>query len=639
MNTVVHRNYVFDGFTVDLARGCLMLDGEELKLRPKSFKALVYLVENTGRLISKEELIEAIWPDVAVTDDSVVQCLIEIRKALGGDVQRYIKTVRRRGYIFDAQVAVNDRAPDALKQRGLDAEIAKAADDAAKTAYGPPVSPKAPSLFSRLRDNKKALATLIFAFALLSVVLYRFALRGQLGSSPAEFRSLAVLPFKEIGAAAGDDEFLGLGMTDTLIAKLSNVKEIIVRPTSAVSPYAKPDQDPVAAGREQGVDAVLDGSIQKSGVDIRVSVQLWRVKEDKVIWADTFREQHAGIFTLEESIAQRVVEALSLHLNGGEKHQLTKHGTRNVEAYLSYQRGNQYLRQNTRAGDIKALEYFRDAIQKDPNFALAHVALAGIYNNSNGRYPHLPRMESRQIAESELHTALELDSNLAEAHALIGDMRLAEEDYSAAEKELERAMELGPSSAGVLESYWRYLMLMGKYDDAITVGQRESDLDPLSPNKKGIVPYIQLSAGRCDQALEGFQKVLREDPTYIPARNNIGGAYICKGAYKQAAEELEKSVPLQDDPERGSFERLAFAYAKSGQREKAQKMLRELKKDRYRAFAVIYAGLGENDRAFEYLEKAYKDRSGPPYLRSGALAVLQTDPRWADFARRKGFAE
>ena len=248
-------------------------------------------------------------------------------------------------------------------------------------------------------------------------------------------------------------------------------------------------------------------------------------------------------------------------------------------------------------------------------------------------------MESRQIAESELHTALELDSNLAEAHALIGDMRLAEEDYSAAEKELERAMELGPSSAGVLESYWRYLLLMGKYDDAIAVGQRESDLDPLSPNKKGIVPYIQLSAGRCDQALEGFQKVLREDPTYISARNNLGGAYICKGAYKEAAEELEKSVPLQDDPKRGSFARLAFAYAKSGQREKAQKMLRELKKDRYRALGVIYAGLGENDRAFEYLEKAYKDRSGPPYLRSGALAVLQTDPRWADFARRKGFAQ
>src|SRR5262245_14908626 len=176
MNALVHQNYVFDGFTVDLARGCLMREGEELKLRPKSFNALLYLVENTGRLITKEELIAVLWPDVAVTDDSLVQCLIEIRKVLGGDAQRYIKPVRRRGYIFDARVAMNGGASNAEKERGQNAEIAEAAGTA-ETAQGLAVSPKTPSLLIPVRGNKRALAALIFVVAVFSVVLYRVAFR------------------------------------------------------------------------------------------------------------------------------------------------------------------------------------------------------------------------------------------------------------------------------------------------------------------------------------------------------------------------------------------------------------------------------------------------------------------------------
>jgi len=643
MNASIHRNYVFDGFTLDLARGCLMREGEELKLRPKSFKALTYLVENAGRLIGKEELIGAIWPDVTVTDDSLVQCLIEIRKALGGDAQRYIKTVPRRGYIFGAQVAVNVQTTDVSNEQSQDPEIAKEADDAAMTAHTPAVSTKTPSFFIRLRHNKKTFATLMLVVAVLSVVFYGFLFRGQILSSSAEFRSVAVLPFKEIGAA-GNDEVLGLGMTDTLITKLSNVKEIIVRSTSAVRAYAKPDQDPVAAGREQGVDAVLEGSIQKSGESIRVSVQLLRVKDAKLLWAEEFDEKFAGIFTVEDSIAERVVEALSLHLNGGEKQQLTTQFTRNLQAYVPYQLGNEYFQQHTRAGHLKAIEYYQTAIEKDPDFAQAHVALARIYSEI---YSPLPRVESRRKAESELRIALALDSNLAEAHALIGDMKIDAQDYSTAEKELRLAKELGPRSEPVLGSYWRFLLLMGEYDEAIAVGQRETDLDPLSPSKKGIVPFILLRAGRCDEALERFQKVHREYPPYIPAANNIGVAYICRGRYKEAAAQFEKTVPVQEAPERESFANLAFAYARSGRREKAQEMLRELQEESSRRyidpinFAIIHAGLGENGRALDSLEKAYKDRSGPPYLHLPyiALNVLRSDPRWVDFARRKGVAQ
>ena len=629
MDASVRRNYVFDGFTLDLARGCLMRNGEELKLRPKSFKALTYLVENAGRLIGKEELIDAIWPDVTVTDDSLVQCLIEIRKALGRDPQRYIRTVPRRGYIFDAQVAAN----------GL-------ASDAATMAPGPAVSTKSPFLFIHFRNNKRALVTLLSVVAVFSVVFYRFVFRGQLVSGSPEFRSVAVLPFKVIGAD-GDDEFLGLGMADTLITKLSNAKELVVRSTSAVRPYAKPDQDPVAAGQEQGVDAVLDGSIQKSADSIRVSVQLLRVKDAKLLWAEKFDEKLAGIFTVEDSIAQRVVDALSLRLSGGEKQGLTKQYTRNFEAYFSYQLGNEYSHQHTRAGGMKAIEYYQAAIQKDHDFAPAHVGLARLYVE---RYSALYPVESKQRAESELQAALELDSNLADAHAVIGDMKLHDYDYVSAEKELRLAMELDPTSEPVLESYQFYLQLMGRYDEAIAVAQRRIDLNPLSPTTNNAVPFILLGAGRCDEALEGFQNVHHSYPLYIPATNNTGVAYICKGLYKEAAAELEKTIPVQDAPERGSFAMLAFAYARSGRRGKAHEMLRELQQasaHRYiepALFATIHAGLGENDRAFDWLEKAYKDRSETPYVEimppgeNVVLDVLRSDPRWVNFARRKGLA-
>jgi len=641
MNAVVHKNYVFEGFSVDFVRGCLMRDGEELKLRPKSFNTLVYLVENSGRLISKEELIDAVWPDVAVTDDSLVQCLIEIRKAFGGNAQRYIKTVPRRGYIFDAPVSMNGRNPDAAKERGDEVDSVKPVDNAATTAHGPSVSPQAPSHLIRLRDNKKAVATLILAVTMLGVGFYRVAFDGQLMSGDAEFRSMAVLPFREID---GDSGVSGIGMTDTLITKLSGVKDLIVRSTSAVIRYGKSDQDPVAAGQEQGVDAVLDGTLRKSGESIRVSVQLLRVKDGKILWADTFiNEKYADIFTVEDSIAQRVVEKLRLRLNRKEQERLTKHYTRDVGAYELYLKGNEHFHQNTRAGNLKAVEYYERAIGMDPEFALAHVALARIYFEPSSP---LPRAESEQRAESELRAALKLDNNLAEAHALIGEMNLDEQDYSSAEWELRLAMDLDPKSDPVLGAYWRYLLLMGNYNEAIAVGQMQTDLDPLSPIKKGIVPYILIRAGRCDEALERFQKVHREDPLYIPAVNNIGIAYICKGMYKEAAGELEQTVPVQEAPERGSFAVLAFAYAKSGRKEKAEEMLlklQDISRSRYidpMSFVTIYAGLGDNDRAFQWLEKGFDDRSGPPYLYVHAvgLDVLRSDPRWAEFARRKGFA-
>jgi tetratricopeptide (TPR) repeat protein len=191
---------------------------------------------------------------------------------------------------------------------------------------------------------------------------------------------------------------------------------------------------------------------------------------------------------------------------------------------------------------------------------------------------------------------------------------------------------------------------MGKYDEAIAVAQRRMALDPLSPTTNNAVPFILLGAGRCDEALAGFQKVHHAYPLYIPATNNTGVAYLCKGLYKEAAALLEKTVPVQETPERGSFAILAFAYARSGRRENAQQMLRELQEESSRRyiepalFATIHAGLGENDQAFEWLERAYKDRSAPPYIdimppgQNVVLNVLRRDPRWADFARRKGLA-
>ncbi|MCA1557917.1 MAG: winged helix-turn-helix domain-containing protein, partial [Acidobacteria bacterium] len=348
--------HLYEGFTLDLTRGGLLRDGEVVHLRRQSYEVLKYLVENRGRLISKDKLIEEVWQGRAVTDGSLGKCIEEVRGVLGESATKYVRNVRGRGYIFEAEAetekieagSVTSEQVDILRVVVVDEEKDNGAPNAA------------------VETGKRKLG-LTVALPLLLLTMFGLgywlftgrsvASRPPVPTVPAQIKSIAVLPFKTIGAE-GDNEYLGLGMSDALITKLGNVHKIVVRPTSAVRKYTGAQADPVAAGREQGVDAVLDGSVQQSGDRIRVTVQLIGVRDKVLLWSGQFDERFVDIFAVQDSISQQVIRGLMVELNPEERQRLKKHGSENVEAYQAYLKGLYFWDKRTKDGYQKAVEYF-----------------------------------------------------------------------------------------------------------------------------------------------------------------------------------------------------------------------------------------------------------------------------------------
>jgi len=649
------RLYEFGSFRIDTVERVLFRDGEPVPLTPKVFDILLMLIENAGHVVEKDRLMIAIWPDSFVEEGNLTQNISTLRKALGEGENGHecIQTIARRGYRFVASVReVLDEGDNSIVEehstsrfiveQEREASVAREHDAKGEQAIleETPAASRWERRASRLGVRTTALTAFVVV-AGLAVALYFWITSKPKPIGPVEVRSIAVLPFKP--GAEGGDEYLGFGMTDTLITKLSNVKQLIVRPTSAISKYTGQEQDPVAVGREQKVDSVLEGRIRVSGDKIRVTVQLVSVRDGRQLWGDKFDEKLTDIFTVEDSIAERIAGALALTLTGEEKSQLAKHYTENIEAYQAYLEGRYYSQRRTEAGIKEGVEYFDRAIKIDPSYAPAYVGEARAYYTSRENFVQLPE-ETRQRIESALLKALELDGTLAEAHALLGAIRQDKDDWPAAEKELKRAIELNSNAWGVRWYYSRYLTAIGRNDEAIAEASRMVEIDPLSPNAVATVGFMFLHARKFDQAIVFYHKSIEMDPTYAPSHTNLARAYVQKEMYEDAIAEFQKAMSI-DNFAPGRFAALAYTYAMSEKRAEAQKMLAELhERAKYELiapvnFAIIYTGLGEKDRAFEWLEKAYKDRSGPPYLAIDLmLDRLRSDPRFADFARRKGLA-
>ena len=607
--------YRFGDFVFDAGRGALTRDGVQLKLRPKSFHVLSFLLENHGRVVSKQELLDAAWPDVAVTEDSLVQCLIDIRKALGEQGQDFIRTVPRRGYIWEVPVVATEPPGVPLQAQ-------------------PPLH----------RTNRLwALGALAASLAIGGLWVASGYVRGP----ATETKTVLVLPFETIPPGE-DDGWMGLGLADLLITRLSSLSGVVVRPTSAVLRYVDEEVDPLDAGLAQRVDYVLVGGIRRSQDQVRASVRLWSVRDARVVWTKAFAEPETKVLELEDAISSRIAEALELHLTTEEKRRLSERPTENPEASMLYQRGVHQREQGTRAAIEKAIKFFKAAIEADPKFANAHVALADAYLNFSS--PFQSGEEAKRQARMLLEKALALDSDLADAHAAMAEIKQMEGDFAGADAELSRALSLNPNSIQAIAAKRRYLLTFGEYDRAMEFAQRWCDLDPLSTRACELVPITNLAARRYDRAIEGLERILESDPAFAPARTGLGAAYIGKRLYPEAIAQLEAVLNVERAPERVRFCLLAFAYARNGQTAEARSMLAEMERAqsqrfiRPQFFAVVYAGLGENDRAFEWLDRAYPDRPGRTPVNIElptvdiALDVLKEDRRYDGFARRKGLA-
>ncbi|HEX8708189.1 MAG TPA: protein kinase [Pyrinomonadaceae bacterium] len=459
-------------------------------------------------------------------------------------------------------------------------------------------------------------------------------------------RSIAILPFKMLRVEEKSDEYLGMGMADAIITKLSNIQRIIVRPTSAVIKYADGESNAVSAGHELDVNFVLDGRIQRVADRVRVTVQLVRVRDGAPLWATKFDENFTDIFEVEDSISGQVAEALMPRLTGEERELLYKRETENAKAYQAYLKGRYFWNKFTDEDLGKALEQFEEAIRLDPNYALAYVGVAD-YHNWAAIYGVCSPEECFPQAKAAASRALEIDDSLAEAHAALAFTTVCYDwDWVASEQRFKRALELNPNYGLTHQWYSNLLAARGRFDEAITEMKRAQQINPLSVIDQTMTGWTYYHARQYEMAIEELQKALQMDRNFGNAHMILGAVYAEVGMYDEAISMVNRSLELMEGSAVPMWV-LGYTLAASGRRQKAQEVLGKLERlsgERYISpyqFAVINVGLGNYDAAFEWLEKAYESRD-EWLLWLGTepkLDALRSDPRFTSLLRRVGLAE
>lgn len=644
--------YRFEGFELDPTRRLLLKAGRVVQLTPKAFDTLLVLVRNRGRVMEKDELMQAVWPDTIVEETNLAHNISALRKILGqkGGDNRFIITAQGRGYSFVAEVQqeargsldkIIDKEDDALNAALL---VQSAAAPAAEAA--PMLTAQPPR--SRLLANPHFSIPLRTALGLV-VLVGLVAAAGLIWLRPAPgkpIRSVAVLPFKPL-VADSRDEVLEMGIADTLITRLNNLKQIAVRPISAVRRYTALDQDTVAAGRELDVQAVVEGNIQKADGKIRVTARLVRIADGRPLWTRQFDEQWTNIFAVQDAISQRVAGDLMGTLSGEENGELARNYTTDPEAYQLYLAGRYYWNKRSDEGIHKSIDSFKQAIDKDRNYALAYVGLADAYITLASY--HLARpLEVMPLAHDAVTQALKLDERLAEAHASRGRILLDYDwDWAQSEKEFQTALELKPNYANTHHWYSTLLAHLGRFDEAVREANRALELDYLSPATSTQVGNVLYRARRYSEAIAILQKTLDMEPNFLAARMYLGFCYLMEGKRDEAMAEFQKAhVASPNSPDAITF--LSYTCALAGQREQArsyEKALDELARRQIYVSpisrAIIASGMGDMDATFKWMEKGYEERS--PVMRGLKTDPLndplRTDPRFASLLRRVGFEQ
>lgn len=650
--------YEFGPFRLDDAERTLSRDGRGIALSPKLFETLSALVERGGHVVSKDELLKKVWPDSFVEESSLSQNISLLRKALGesGQPSKYIETIPKRGYRFVAPVRVVPHAADELCREPSEPTAAgkRVREGSEVEADGardvPRPRPQTPTGEPHGRARRKYMLFAVVA-ALLAVAVCLYAWRARSEGSDAYqgagVRSLAVVPFKSLGDGSSD-EVLGLGMADALIIKLGGADAFTVLPTSAVAKFTGREHDAREVGRRLGVEAVLDGTVQRADGRVRVTATLIDLRDDRMLWSGKFDEQFTDIFALQDSLSERVSAALQMQFADARRHPPDKRFTRDAEAYELYLMGIYFWNKRTPDGLTKAAEYQLQAVEKDPNYALAYAALSDTYAMI-GYYRYeavMPVAEAYGKARAAAEKALALDGAVPDAYVALGSIKAAVEgDMLEAARMYRRAIELNPNSATARLRYGGLLFWEGKLDEAIEQMRRARALDPLSPGINSNLSAYYIYAGRPDEAITYARRALELEPTFWRARVNLGEGYEDKGLYAEAEAEYRKLAEPEGVRVRGEIQ-LAYLYATTGRQAEARELLRRIHEAERAGedaagiinfgIAMIYLALGEKETAFEWLGRAAEARTLKPYdlKYNRNLAPLRTDPRFTTLQER-----
>jgi serine/threonine-protein kinase len=515
-----------------------------------------------------------------------------------------------------------------------------ASAEAMPTAAGAalPTTSSAKIILGEIKRHKLGVALMLMLLLAVMGALGYFAFLARPASGPID--SLAVLPFQNRSSDA-DSEYLSDGLAESLIHRLSQLPNLKVSPTSSVFRYKGRETDPAKIGHELSVQAVMTGRILQRGDNLTIGVELVDVRNNKVLWGEQYERKLSELLATQREMVAEITNNLKLKLSGAGEKALTKRYTDNNEAYQLYLKGRFYFARRTKEDLQRSIELFQQAIKLDSNFALAYVGIAEAYAVMPS-YPYMSPKEAFPQAKAAIAKALKLDPDLPEAHTVAGYIASGFDwDWAEAERHFKRSLELDPNLAITHYRYgFTYLTALGRHDEAIAEMKKAMELEPLSLIQGANFAAVLIYARQFDAALEQAKKTYELDPNHVGGRHWMSHALNAKGMYAESLLISEKS--LQSGFPVGA--QLGYAYAKSGQRQKAEAVIARLKEDEKTKYvmnywvAIIYAALGEKDAAFAELEKAYQARDWflPRLKTDPFMDPLRDDPRLADLMRRLG---
>lgn len=616
----------FEGYELDVRAGELRKHGVRLRLRGQPLQVLAILLERAGEVVTREELQSQIWPaDTFVDfDHSLHNAIARIREVLGdsADSPRYIETLPRRGYRYIGPIEYF-QAPRLVSEAA---------------------SPTTPPLAIAAVPERKTSRIFILLCALLvlglaSFLTWRYV---QAKADVPPIRSIAVLPLDNL---SGDpsEEFFADGMTDQLITDLAKVGSLRVISRTSVMQYKGAKKVLPEIARELNVDAIVEGSVVRSGQRVRVTAQLIQARTDQHLWADTYDRDLGDILKLQGEVADAIAGQVRAQLTSTEQAQLRQEHPVNPEAYDAYLRGRLiFTTEFTNPDSLKkAQQYFEESLQKDPNFGLAHAGLADtyVYMAFAGI---LQKNEGYRLAKDELAKAVELDDSIGEAHDTLGVLSWQFDwDWDAADREFNRAIALAPSYSCAHEDRAGFLAFMGRRAEALAEVSKIDQLDygfSAAHTETGVYHQLQ----DFPSLIEASKRGLLLDPNDANHHYNLAVGYEGSGKLPEAISEYQKVIKLWGDSR--SRLALAHAYAAAGKKAEADRILHDLEHklkgnsaSPY-TMATIYAGLGERDKAFDFLEKSYSQKSFDILSLKSDLLLdsLRPDPRFQDLLRRIG---
>ena len=628
------RTAEFGVFRLDVSTGKLTKRGYKVKIQEQPLKVLTMLLERPGEIVSREEICKQLWPaDTFVDFDLGLNTATrKLRQALDDNAETplYVETVPRRGYRFIAPVQLSP-APES--KRPITEPTTAAVPASAESA------PAAAPLAAAPRKGRVVWASAMSAALLLGGLAYWiWHVR-----PPADVMdSLAILP---LANASGNQnlDYLSDGITETLIDRLSALPELRVVPRNTVFRYKGKDTDPLAVGRDLKVRALLSGRVIKRGSDLSISVELVDAVRDSQVWGATYNGRSSDLLTVEDAVVEQISTRLRPRIGRPEETKLLRLDTDNTDSYELYLKGRYEWNQRTETTLKKGIDYFQQAIAKDPAFARAYAGLADSYFIL-GNFTFVSPGEAYPKARAAALEALRRDDRLAEAHTSLACVLEAFDwDWAGAGREFRRALALDPSYATGRAWYAQYLVLAGQPGEAVDQIRTAQRLDPLALVDNVIAGRIFYYLGQYDQAIQEFTKTLDLEPGYAAARLGLGQVYEAQGRTREAVVELERARASDQDSAL-ILAGLAHALAVSGDRKGAQEMLAELREMSRRGYvspanlALVYAGLNQPEETLAALELSCRERSNwIPYLRiDPRFNTLRSNPRFIQIVRQVG---